>query len=148
MHKVISAGGVVFRRKNNKNEIAFIKDSYGKYALPKGHVEKGERLIEAAKREVIEEMGCKNVQVLGYLGNIKYIFKDIFGRETGKNELVKKEVHYFLMKMFHSARCVPQKEEGIEEIIWVPPENINHLSQYRNNAPVLKKAIKQIKNIP
>lgn len=35
------------------------KDCYSKWSFPAGHVEKGETIFEGAKRETLEETGCK-----------------------------------------------------------------------------------------
>ncbi|MFH1193805.1 MAG: NUDIX domain-containing protein [bacterium] len=148
MKKVVSAGGAVFRKNQGKIEISFIKDSHGKWAFPKGHVEKDESIEEAALREAKEEMGCKNIKIIKKLGSVNYVFRDIYGRDGGKKELIKKEVYYYLMELKGDEKCIPQKEEGIEEIIWVSPEDAPATSEYKNNALILKKAIAEIKNIP
>jgi len=134
------------KKKEEGVEIAFIKDSYGKWAFPKGHLEKGENKDEAAVREVQEEMGCKRVKVLKYLGKIQYFFKDAHGRDGEKKELIKKEVHYHLMEIPKNEKCSPQRSEGIEEITWINPPLALELSEYKNNIPIIKKALKEIKN--
>ena len=52
----ISAGGVVFKKEDNKLKFLLILDGYGRWALPKGHIEKGESTKTAALREVSEEI--------------------------------------------------------------------------------------------
>jgi hypothetical protein len=47
----LSAGGVICRRTNGGIEALLIKDSYGNWGFPKGHVEPGETLEGAALRE-------------------------------------------------------------------------------------------------
>ena len=44
-----SAGGIVLKRSKNRLLIAIMKDSYGKWTFPKGHVENGEELEEARR---------------------------------------------------------------------------------------------------
>ena len=54
----VSAGGVVYRKTQDKLEFLIGKHSgYHKWVLPKGLVEKGESREEAAVREVEEEVG-------------------------------------------------------------------------------------------
>lgn len=60
-----SAGGVVFKKfqiSNDKLQIKWLigkHSGYHKWVLPKGLIEKGERGIETAIREVEEEMGIR-----------------------------------------------------------------------------------------
>ncbi len=81
MHHLESGGivimdGKVLLRKTAKNEWLF----------PKGHVEQGENLQQAAEREIKEETGILS-KVADYLGKIDYTFKgDTY------------EVHFFLMR--------------------------------------------------
>ena len=44
------------------------------YNQPAGHLEKNETLIEAAKRETLEETGWE-IQVTGFLGVYQYVSK-------------------------------------------------------------------------
>lgn len=46
-----------------ENKILMVKEAkkkcYSKWAFPAGHLEKGETILEGAKRETLEETGCK-----------------------------------------------------------------------------------------
>ena len=63
-----TAGGVIFRR-NDKGDVEFLlyQDARDRWTIPKGHVEPGETTQEAAKREVSEESGLKNIAMCGWL---------------------------------------------------------------------------------
>lgn len=50
------AGGVVF---NKAGKVLLIKHRRGEWVFPKGHVDDGETLLEAAIREVEEEAGVR-----------------------------------------------------------------------------------------
>ena len=58
MKKTKSAGGVVL---NNKGEILIVNQHGNSWSLPKGHIEEGEEILEAAKRETYEESGIRNL---------------------------------------------------------------------------------------
>jgi len=65
----ISAGGVVVRVENNMILVGLINDpSYKDYLLPKGRVEKGESIEDAAKRETAEETGISKLTLVCKLG--------------------------------------------------------------------------------
>jgi len=64
-----TAGGIVFRR-NEKGgvEILLIQDAKDRWTIPKGHIEEGENAQATARREIGEEAGLTNVDMLGWLG--------------------------------------------------------------------------------
>lgn len=65
----IAAGGVVIRAESDTMSLALIRDEgFPGYILPKGHIEYGESLEEAAIREIGEESGLIDLTLLGYLG--------------------------------------------------------------------------------
>lgn len=65
-----SAGGVIVRYENSKPLVALVEEQpYGVYILPKGRVEPGEDLEEAARREIEEESGLKELKFIEYLGS-------------------------------------------------------------------------------
>jgi 8-oxo-dGTP diphosphatase len=68
-----AAGGIVWRDGNTGPELAVIyRPGLGDWALPKGHLKKGETYQQAALREVIEETGCQAL-VEEYAGCTTYL---------------------------------------------------------------------------
>ena len=64
-----SAGGVVVRREGDALLVALVQEGDREaYVLPKGHVEPGERPEDAARREIAEEAGLRDLVSLGPLG--------------------------------------------------------------------------------
>ena len=60
-----SAGGVVVRWENARIYVALIREKgYQSYILPKGHVDEGESLEQAARREIEEEAGLTNLKLV------------------------------------------------------------------------------------
>lgn len=118
-----AAGGVV---ENEKGEILFIYRN-GKWDLPKGGVDKGETNAEAAVREVAEETGVSDIVLGEKLAKTYHIFK-----RNGAYRL--KVTHWYRMKSDYQGELVPQAEEGIEQVKWLKPEEIEPALQksYRN----------------
>ena len=138
MRVEISAAGVIFRRKNGNIEIGFILDPYDKWSFPKGHVEKGEKTEEAARREAEEEMGIKGLKVRDYLGKADFWFKDRYVR---KGELVHKFLHYYLIEAPSGVEARPQKKEKIQEVAWIPLDEAYAKSDYEDIESLLRKAV-------
>ena len=60
-----TSGGIIFRRnKDQEVEILLIQDAKGRWTIPKGHIEEGESAKETAEREIREETGLQEMQVL------------------------------------------------------------------------------------
>ena len=115
---VIAAGGLV---KNKEDEILFIFRN-SKWDLPKGKVDKGETIKDAAIREVEEETGVKKLKIDSLLKKTYHIFK-----RNGTYKL--KETHWFLMTSKYKGTLVPQCNENIELAEWRPASDIPKLME-------------------
>ena len=60
------AGGIVI---NNNKEVVIVNQNHNSWSLPKGHVDKGETILDAAKREIYEETGIKDLKLIKPLGD-------------------------------------------------------------------------------
>jgi|TARA_B110000046_G_scaffold170547_1_gene190595 ADP-ribose pyrophosphatase YjhB (NUDIX family) len=106
--KVISAsGGLVL---NEQREFLFIFRG-GKWDLPKGRIEKGEQIKEAALREVKEECGVSKLILGEFLITTYHVFF-----QNNQNRL--KETHWFHMETTTEEVLTPQLEEGITVAIF------------------------------
>lgn len=129
----VSAGGVVFRRQQSGGyQILLIRDSYGHWGLPKGHLERGETAAAAAARETTEETGLDSLVLHANLETIDWYF-----RLRGK--LIHKFCHFYLFESAEGDPC-PQEEEGITECAWFPYDQALANLGYENARNVLRKA--------
>ncbi|HPW89071.1 MAG TPA: NUDIX domain-containing protein [Kaistella chaponensis] len=117
MFKVIEAAGGLVKNKNN--ELLFIR-RMGKWDLPKGKIEKGESLEQAALREVEEETGLKELILEEFLNNTFHIYTERNG------EKILKTTYWFKMTYVGNSQPIPQKEEGISEVSFKNEEMINN----------------------
>jgi 8-oxo-dGTP pyrophosphatase MutT (NUDIX family) len=133
-----SAGGVVFRRLDRRVLIGLIKDSYHKWTFPKGHLEKSETPAQAALRETHEEMGLQRLRLVAKLGDISIKFKD---RYVQIGTTVQKRIDFFLMETPANERGKPERDEGINEIRWVPYRQAARFASYKNVRPIIARAV-------
>jgi 8-oxo-dGTP pyrophosphatase MutT (NUDIX family) len=127
-----SAGGVVYRVSDGRPLFLLIRDSYGNWGFPKGHLEPGEETESAALREVREETGLVALELRGALEPIDWYFRF-------RGRLIHNVCHFFLMESA-SSETQPQRAEGITECTWVPFEEAESLISYANARAVLRRA--------
>lgn len=111
--KMISAGGVIVKNEGGKFLILLLRDvRFPEWYLPKGHVEPGETLEEAALRDVAEEAGMHQVQIHFLLGSYERFVEKAQEMKT---------IHYFLMSPTQDE--VPSKPDNEHvELQWFPLE--------------------------
>jgi len=112
-----AAGGLVF---NPKNEILTIH-RLGKWDLPKGKVEDGETIDEAALREVEEECGISNL-------NLEEELPSTYHTYWMNNKWMLKRSYWFKMTYSGNEKLVPQTEEDIEKVSWLA---CNQLDEFK-----------------
>lgn len=110
-----AAGGIV---SNSKNELLVINRN-GFLDLPKGHFKIKETSSQAAIREVAEECGINSHYITDDIPIKTYHVYELDG------EKVLKETEWFRMRTNNKESLVPQKEEGIEEALWMSKAEIS-----------------------
>lgn len=65
MKKTFSAGGVVL---NPQGKVLVVNQNHNSWSLPKGHIDPGEDALMAARREVLEESGITELELIADLG--------------------------------------------------------------------------------
>ena len=129
MKTLISAGGIIIKRPNKTVQVLLIKDMKGNWTFPKGVVEKGESHEVAAKREIFEETGLKNIILIQKLSPIHYAYQ--------RNGLIHKTVHYFLFEWLGDEQIRLQAEEGISDSIWLTIDEAKKIIGYPKTNMIL-----------
>lgn len=130
MIEEVSSGGVVIFG----NTILLLKKFNGDWVLPKGRVEKGEKIKDAALREVLEESGVK-AEICEYIGEANYKYRNLKAKK-----MVSKTVHWYLMKA-SNMDCTPQKREGFIDALFVHIDKARDLVRYEDERDMIKKGI-------
>ncbi|MDB5265261.1 MAG: hydrolase [Parcubacteria group bacterium] len=105
-----SAGGVVI---GDHGTVAMVlSNNSNSWLLPKGHVEEGETDEEAARREIAEETGLTDLELLDDLGEFTRLPSDTFEEKTVKMFLFAAPPHALLAPTLEikEARWVPYRE--------------------------------------
>jgi len=113
-----SAGGVVI---SDNSAIALVMSTHSKsWLFPKGHIDSNETYEEAARREIMEETGIKDLDYLDNLGDFtrpRYTF-------NGKT-IDERTIHMFLFMTPTHEALTPTME--IEEARWVPYREVSNV---------------------
>ncbi len=128
----VSAGGVVVRQDGDATRVLLIRDSYRNWGFPKGHLEAGERSDAAALREVAEETGLRQLELVAELSAIDWHFRF-------RGRLIHKVCHFFLMRTTER-QTTPQAAEGITACRWSTFAEAERLISYDNAREVLRRA--------
>ena len=92
MRTTESAGGVVL---NPRGEVLVVSQHGNSWSLPKGHLDAGEDALTAARREIYEESGIRDLEFLRELGTYER-FRIGLGRPEDRSN--KKRIQLFLFR--------------------------------------------------
>jgi len=126
-----AAGGFVY---NKNREWLFIKRK-GLWDLPKGHLEKNEEYSQGALREVTEECGITNMNIVSPILTTYHTYYI-------KEDAILKPSHWFLMEYNGNEELKPQISEEISEALWVKPEQIDEL--LKNSFPSIRDVVARV----
>ena len=117
---------------NEKNEYLVIFRK-GKYDLPKGKMEFDETPEQAGIREVEEECGVTNLQIVSPL-------EKTFHTYMLKKKRILKKTNWFLMKTT-AQKLIPQLEEDIQKAEWMTEAQIK-VTVFQNTYASIEELLK------
>jgi ADP-ribose pyrophosphatase YjhB (NUDIX family) len=115
---VQAAGGAV---QDEHGRLLVIK-RLGRWDLPKGKVDEGEGIPEAALREVEEECGIDDLKIREPLAVTWHTYE-----RKGKRHL--KRTDWFLMEGSSEKSLTPETEEDIEEVRWMTRDEVARMKE-------------------
>jgi len=132
-----TSGGIVFRHGKEGVEILLIQDAKDRWTIPKGHIEEGETAQQTAKREIGEEAGLKQVDVLGWLGKIHFRYRRV-------DKLVLMTTQIYLVRAKGDTNDI-QKEEWMNGIKWFKFHDALDAIEYEDIGKLMLLAMKRIR---
>jgi 8-oxo-dGTP pyrophosphatase MutT (NUDIX family) len=139
VRREISAGGVIWRRHQSDHRIQVVlvrpagRDTW---VLPKGHVEPGEAVKDAALREAREETGLQ-VVAGERLGDVSYVYS--WHDKPGLPPVrIFKRVYFYLMEA--DGGDLSAHDAEIADAAWVDLEETPQRASHRSERELLAKA--------
>jgi len=139
-----SAGGVVYKRQakseKRKADILILVSQHSQHhgwVFPKGLIadkKENESKEETALREVKEETGIDG-KIIKALTPVTYWF--VF-----EGQKIKKTVYYFLME--YISGDITKHDHEMENVEWLPKEEVEERLTYKSDQKVWREAIKLI----
>lgn len=118
---VIAAGGIVTRTGDCGTEVVVIhRPDHQDWSFPKGKLDPGESIEEAALREVWEET----------------MLRCSLGEYLGTQQYKGKLVHYWTMSVEEEGTLIPNDE--VDELRWVPLAEAAELLTHRQDRSLLE----------
>jgi 8-oxo-dGTP diphosphatase len=125
--EIRAAGGIIHRDGADGTEVLVVhRPKYEDWSLPKGKVDPGETLEQAALREVEEETGVR-AKLGRHVGSNHY--RDRHGRS--------KRVDWYLMDPI-DGDFTPNDE--VDEIRWVPVDQVHELLTHEDDYSLIEQA--------
>jgi 8-oxo-(d)GTP phosphatase len=136
--EIYAAGAVCWREAGKDLMVAIIhRGRYQDWSFPKGKVDSGETLAEAAVREIKEETGFK-VKLGVPLSTVSYPI------DKGKTKVV----HYWATKVSDRALAKSKfkPDEEVSEVVWVKADQAFAKLSYKHDRELLQEVIDLRKN--
>lgn len=132
-----TAGGIVFRHGEKGVEILLIQDAKDRWTIPKGHIEEGETAQQTARREIGEEAGLNEVDILGWLGKIHFRYRRV-------DKLVLMTTQIYLVRAKGDTNAI-KKEEWMNGIQWFTFHDALDAIEYEDIGKLMLLAMKRIR---
>ncbi len=138
MNYTITGGGVVI---SPHNKVLVVSQHGNSWSLPKGHVEKGENIKEAAQREITEETGITDLEFKKVLGTYR---RHRIGLHGGEDTSELKTITIFLYTT--SQTMLKPQDPDNPEARWIDIESVIPLLTHSKDKAFFLRTIDKLKD--
>lgn len=128
MEKIESAGGVII---NECDEVVIVFTDTHSWQFPKGTVEKNEKYLDTALREIKEETGLSNLEYINSL--------PIYSRLSTHEPNTSREIHYFLFK---TQKQILNPSAEVSQCKWIAIQKVEEELTYPEDKTFIKGILK------
>jgi ADP-ribose pyrophosphatase YjhB (NUDIX family) len=139
MIKTVSSGGVVL---NEKGDVLVVSQHGNSWSLPKGKLDPGEDKLSAAKREIYEESGVSELEMIKELGTYK---RYKIGLNGGEDKEEYKTITLFLFKT-SQIELDPQDGDN-PEAKWVKADQVAPMLTHPRDKEFYEEIMHEFSNI-
>ena len=143
MYHTETAGGIVL---NSRGEVALVCNGVHEkpwWGFPKGHVDLGEDALTAARREIEEETGLRDLALVRALPSYERYRGTVDGGDD-TSEL--KMIHMFLFKSDGVAELVPQ-DQWNPEARWVAMGEVENMLAHPKDRAYFRSILGQVHSV-
>ena len=135
-----TAGGVVFRHNQKTGSVEFllIQDAKNRWTIPKGHIEEGEESKQTAEREIREETGLQEMEVLSWLGKINFRYRRV-------SSLVLMTTEIFLVRAKGDTDKL-KPEDWMNDCKWLDSKDALDKIEYEDIGKIILLGLKKIRD--
>ena len=133
-----SAGGVVL---DARGRVLMVSQHGTSWSLPKGHIEAGEDALAAARREIYEESGVNQLELVGELGSYR---RHRIGRDGGEDGSELKKIHLFLFRTTQT-ELAPLDADN-PEARWVEPRRVAEMLTHPKDRDYFLSVVEKVED--
>ena len=143
-----SVGAVLFREHEGAGkEFLLLHYPSGHWDFPKGHVEKGESEEETLRREVEEETGIRDLEMIKGFRKSVFYFYQAKGQEREKRLASGRALNVLKKVVFHLAKTGQEEVKVSSEHVdhaWLSEEEALERITFADPKKVFKKALERL----
>lgn len=141
-----SVGCVIYRKSEDKTLFLLVQYRSWQWDFPKGHIENGESEEQTLRREVFEETGINDLEILPNFRESVHYFYTAKGNEKKERILQNKGIYIFKNAIYYAAETREEKvtiDFENKAYAWLTHQEV--LERLSNDGS--KKVIKEVEEV-